>query len=448
MVAGLARVQPVSGNPSEFLRIHPLVPKLQLGNQGVDPTGLDRFGLPVQHYRPMRILSRYALIELIKVFLVSLCALTPMVIIGSLVTETLKQGLPPMQVIRLIPYILPFALSVTVPVTLLLATTTVYGRMAGSNEVVAIKALGISPTAILWPTVIVSFLLSLVTVWLCDLAVSWGRQGAHRVIVEAVEEIAYGMLKTHGQYSSRAFSINVKGVEGRTLIRPFLSKKARGNSPEIIVTAEEAELRADREEGVLKIIARNGSVDGGDKLKFFFPDDDYEIVIPLGDASRAQGRSEVPSNIALRRIPGEIVKQERAIDEHKQELATRAAYEMICGDLAALTSEEWDTRYRQIDSLQARLHRLKTEPHRRWSAGFSCLCFLWVGAPMAIRLRNRELLTSFFLCFLPILGIYYPLMMWGIEGAKNGTLPPYTVWLGNVLLLIWGAYLLRKVIRY
>jgi lipopolysaccharide export system permease protein len=396
----------------------------------------------------MRTLSRYALLELIKVFLVAICALTPMVIIGSLVTETLKQGLPPMQVIRLIPYILPFALSVTVPVTLLLATTTVYGRMAGSNEVVAIKALGISPTAILWPTVVLSFLLSLVTVWLCDMAVSWGRQGAHRVIVEAVEEIAYGKLRTQGQYSSRAFSINVKGVEGRKLIRPFLSKKAHGASPEIIVTAEEAELRADRQENVLRIIARNGSVDGGDKLKFFFPDDDYEIVIPLSDASRAQGRSEVPSNIALRKIPAEIVKQQRAIDEYKQELATRAAYEMICGDMDGLTGEDWDTRYLQQENLLARLHRLKTEPHRRWSAGFSCLCFLWVGAPMAIRLRNRELLTSFFLCFLPILGIYYPLMMWGIEGAKNGTLPPHAVWLGNLLLLLWGAYLLRKVIRY
>ena len=67
---------------------------------------------------------------------------------------------------------------------------------------------------------------------------------------------------------------------------------------------------------------------------------------------------------------------------------------------------------------------------------------------MAIWLRNRDFLTSFFLCFLPILVVYYPLMIYGVDGAKGGTIPPYAVWAGNVILLVWGAYLLRKVLRY
>ena len=67
---------------------------------------------------------------------------------------------------------------------------------------------------------------------------------------------------------------------------------------------------------------------------------------------------------------------------------------------------------------------------------------------MAIRLRNRDFLTSFFLCFLPILIVYYPLLMYGIDGSKSGTIPPQAVWTGNLLLVGWGAWLLRKVIRY
>jgi lipopolysaccharide export system permease protein len=94
------------------------------------------------------------------------------------------------------------------------------------------------------------------------------------------------------------------------------------------------------------------------------------------------------------------------------------------------------------------MDRLRTEPHRRWSAGFSCLCFAWVGVPMAVRLRNRDFLTSFFLCFLPILVVYYPLLMYGIGGAKDGTIPPVAVWTGNLLLVCWGAWLVRRVIRY
>ena len=87
------------------------------------------------------------------------------------------------------------------------------------------------------------------------------------------------------------------------------------------------------------------------------------------------------------------------------------------------------------------------EPWRRWANGFSCLCFVLVGAPMAIRMRNADFLTSFFLCFLPILIVYYPLFMLGVSRAKAGTLPAPGVWLANVLIALWGVWLLRRVIR-
>ena len=137
-----------------------------------------------------------------------------MMIIVGVVREAAAQNLPLGQVLRLIPYILPDALRFTVPVTLLLATTSVYARMSGANEVVAVKALGISPMVLLWPGSSLAFLLSLVTVWLNDLAVSWGRNGVQRVVLEAVEEIAYGMLQSQQRLQLADFSINVKRVEG------------------------------------------------------------------------------------------------------------------------------------------------------------------------------------------------------------------------------------------
>ena len=67
---------------------------------------------------------------------------------------------------------------------------------------------------------------------------------------------------------------------------------------------------------------------------------------------------------------------------------------------------------------------------------------------MAIRLRNRDSSTIFFRCFGPILAVYYPLLAVGLDWCKNGTLPPYSVWTCNLLLILWGAVLVRKVIRY
>lgn len=87
------------------------------------------------------------------------------------------------------------------------------------------------------------------------------------------------------------------------------------------------------------------------------------------------------------------------------------------------------------------------EPWHRWANGFSCLCFVLVGAPMAIRLRNADFLTSFFLCFLPILIVYYPVFMLGVDLAKKGSVPAVVVWAGNLLVALWGAWLLRGVVR-
>ena len=396
---------------------------------------------------PMRTLTLYVMGQLAGVFLFSLLALTLLFVVGGAVREAISQSLPPAQVIRLIPYMLPEWLRYTVPITLLLATTSVYSRMSGSNEVLAIKALGISPMVILWPAVAMAVLLSLVTVWLNDLAVSWGRREAQRVLIEAVEEITYGMLRTHKQYNSPAFSINVKEVRGRKLILPILWLKQRGNMPAVTITAKDAELHSDQKNNLLEIVLRDCTIQAGGKITGKFPDI-YRQEIPLRDASRSARSGSVASALALSVIRKKTGEQVNDIAQYQQELAARATHQMIAGDFAQLAGAPWDTRGGALAGKWRQLHRLRTEPCRRWSAGFSCLCFLWVGAPMAIRRRNSDFLTSFFLCFLPILIVYYPFLMYTIDASKNGSAPPISVWTGNLVLALWGAYLLRKVLRY
>ncbi|HOM16105.1 MAG TPA: LptF/LptG family permease [Thermoguttaceae bacterium] len=395
----------------------------------------------------MPLLSRYVLIELLKVFLLALVAMTMLIVLGGVVREALVQNLPLAQVVRLVPYILPDALRIAIPITLLLAATNVYGRMAGANEVVALKALGISPWPILWPNLLLAAVISFTAVWLNDLAVSWGRSGVQRVIVQSVEQIAYHMLQTQGRYSSNFFAINVEQVQGRTLIGPTISLVSRGTMPRITIRAAEAELSSDCEEGYLRIRLRNGKVDVEGGMSIRFPDE-YEQLIPLTQASRAAAANMTPSWLPLRQIQPEVEKQRQRIAKLQQEMTRDAALAMFQGEVDDLADRTWQARWQILQEAQSHLARLLTEPHRRWAAGFSCLCFLWVGAPMAIWLRHRDFLTSFFLCFLPILVVYYPLMIYGVDGAKSGTIPPWSVWIANGVLVLWGGWLLRKVFRY
>ncbi|MCU0873201.1 MAG: LptF/LptG family permease [Pirellulaceae bacterium] len=392
-------------------------------------------------------LTRYVLSELLKVFLVTLAGMTFLMLVVGLAQEAIRQGLGPMPIFRLIPYAIPNALRFAVPGTILFATCSVFGRMAAANEITAIKSLGISPLALVKPAWILAFFISLLAVWLNDLAVSWGQQGMRRVILHSVEQIAYGMLRTQRSYSCNRFSINVKRVDGRILVMPTICIQSKDGSPPTVLTAQEAELKSDPEQNLLSLRLTNGRVTVGERVSMIFPDT-IEPQIPLNEASRSGDLSGSPSQCPLWRIDEEIREQETHIHRLRQELATEAAYEMLTGDLASLTHESWSGKINGVNEAVIRIHRLETEPWRRWANGFSCLFFVMIGAPLAIRMRNADIWSSFAVCFLPILILYYPLLALGVDRAKVGELPPYSVWLGNVILALVGLWTMRKVLRY
>jgi len=393
----------------------------------------------------MKILSRYVLAELLQVFLVSLAALTLFMLVVGLVKEAQQQGLGMLQILALVPYVLPEAMRFAVPGTMLFAVASVFGRMSAANEITALKAAGISPMAAIWPVTFLAVAVSLVSVWLNDVAVSWGRDGVRRVVIGSVEEIIYGRLRQQRSYSTAQLSINVKGVEGRRLIRPTLSFQPGGSSPPVTVSAAEAALRADPVAGTLTITCRDGTVHVGE-MKAVFPDT-IERIVPLDAVSRKGSGSTSPSEIAMADFPRARAEQVARIDQFEQVAAGKIALGILTGHMEQTVPAAVEGDRHQAAAARSRLNRIVMEPWRRWANGFSCLCFVLVGAPMAIRMRNADFLTSFFLCFLPILLVYYPVFMLGVSRVKSGSLPAPAVWMGNVLVMLWGLWLLRRVVR-
>jgi len=396
----------------------------------------------------MSLLARYTLGEFLKVLFVTLFVATALMIVIGVSKEAIQNGLGFAQIVPLLPYILPEALRFAVPGTTLFAACSVFGRMAATNEVVAVKAMGISPLVLLRPVLVTSCLLSFASLWLNDLAVSWGRDGIRRVIIESVEEIAYNMLRAQRSYGNNRFSISVMRVEGQTLVNPTISFQPSGDKPAVVMNAESGRLETNPEENSLTLVMQNGSVKIGDEYRVQVPGE-MRQEIPLPDATSGKGLDEGgPSQTPMWRIPAEIEAVIAKTANTREQLAARAAYQMLTGDFDELLSKRWHEEHSRLAEADSRLHRLYTEPHRRWANSLSCLCFVLVGAPLAIRLRNSDFLTSFFLCFMPILLAYYPLLAWGTDRAKTGSLPPYTVWLGDIILVLAGLWILRKVLRY
>jgi lipopolysaccharide export system permease protein len=305
--------------------------------------------------------------------------------------------------------------------------------------------MGISPMVLFWPGFLLATALSIATVWLNDVAVSWGRGGMRRVVIESVEEVAYAKLAQQRSFATKNFSINVKAVEGRKLIRPTFTLHARSEGEMgQTISAEVAELRTDLEAQTLTVVFHEAELEG--QVNARLPD--WECELPLSEATRKGGAGGSPSDIPLHEIPFDIAEQERKIARWNQEMAAEAAFQMLLGDFLALNQPSWEPLTKRVSVAENRIARLHMEPHRRWANGFSCLCFVMVGAPLAIILRNSDFLTSFFICFLPILIVYYPLLLFSVERAKAEGLPAFSVWLGNVILVACGCWLMRRVLRH
>jgi lipopolysaccharide export system permease protein len=169
--------------------------------------------------------------------------------------------------------------------------------------------------------------------------------------------------------------------------------------------------------------------------------------LPLDAVSRKRLGTENPSDIALAAFERERAAQEKLIEQLAEVAAGKQALALVTGRLEAATPAAVAGDRGALEQAKHRLNRIVLEPWRRWANGFSCLCFVLVGAAMAIRMRNADFLTSFFLCFLPILVVYYPVFILGVSRAKSGAIPPVAVWAGNLLIALWGWWLLRRVVR-
>lgn len=393
----------------------------------------------------MKTLTRYVLFELLQVFLLTLAGLTALIFVGLIGKEAIDKGLGLGPLLRMTPYLLPQAMQFAVPATMLLATTSVYGRLSATNEVIAVKALGISPWVLARPTLILAALVSLGAVAMNDIAVSWGRLGVQRVFVESLEEVIYSQLRLHRSYAEGGLQISVQRVVGKTLVHPTVTVQAHGGHDAWKLESSSAEIRSspDRRKLIVRFegIALEGDINAA-IAKTIERDIDLEELFGESTSSRS------PSNYALSEIDQEQREVDRRLADVRRKESTERALAMMTGDFDRLSSDSWTPMERSIAGESYRRRRLSLEPSRRWATGFSCLSFVLVGVPMAIWRQKGEFLASFFLCFLPILLVYYPLLMLSVDAAKAGDVPPVAVWLGNGVLALWGLWMMRRVVNH
>ena len=190
----------------------------------------------------MRLLQRYILAELLRVFVFVLSVLTVLLGFLGVFQQITERGLGPLQVLQVMPYLIPSLVPYTIPATLLLSVCVVYGRMAGDQEITAAKAAGISVMSLLAPSLFFGAVMSIASLLLTDQVIPWAESKIERIVASGMKDIVLDLLRNQNQITIDGYAISVRDVtEDGKLIRPTFRYSPNGKQ-QLTAQAQEAEL--------------------------------------------------------------------------------------------------------------------------------------------------------------------------------------------------------------
>lgn len=393
------------------------------------------------------ILNRMVFLELAKVFVLSLVGMTGILVMAGLVTYASQQGLSPTQILAIIPLIIPDMLPYSIPTTMLFATCIVYGRLAHDSEIIAIRAAGINILRIVWPGVILGLTMSLVTLALYYHVIPYTHRAMKSMFFNDVEELLYAMLKKDREIKQPGlnYAMWVKGVQGRRLQDAMFKRTDGQGRYEFIAVAREAELRVDLNQQLLLVHMRHGEFysPGKDEARFYFDDKVWEVPLPKVDAkAKRRSRDMTWPEVHARRKEAAL-----EADNYATQIALTTARLLLQNPPSDL-NRHLDNLRMIYNHKRLELNSLDAELQMRPALSLGCLCFVLVGCPVGIWFSRSDYLSAFITCFLPIVFLYYPLLLCGNNLARDGKLPPaVAIWAANATLVLIAAVLFRRLLR-
>jgi lipopolysaccharide export system permease protein len=393
----------------------------------------------------MRLLQKYILVELIRVFVFVVSVLTVLLVFVGAFGQISENNLGPAQLLEILPYLVPSLLPYTIPATMLLTVTVVYGRVAADHEITAAKAAGISAMSLLWPSYIMAAVLSVVSLLLTDQVIPWALTNIERRVAQMMETIFLDILHSQKVYIHRdpSLQINVADVEGKKLIQPLFRYTPRGGST-MNVSAAEATIHFNLEKRVVEVGLTDFNLEIPDRQNF--RNCEHEVfTFPLpADPPRLK-----TMNCSIHELRKNLTGTETNLEKRRNERDIETAFSLATGDFDRLHATELLQYDIDLQNNQEDIARIYTDIHKRFALSASCFFFAFLGAPFSVLQARRQVLTSFFMCFLPILLLYYPIALLMMDQSKSGVLnPAWAMWTGNAILVPFALTTLRKVLKH
>jgi lipopolysaccharide export system permease protein len=361
---------------------------------------------------PLRILPRYCLRLLAPIFLLCLSVFTGVLFMNyflRLFNLALLKGISPFWIVGCFLRLLPYFLSLALPMAFLVATMVTLGQLSEQGEIMALRASGFSFLDLTWP-----FLAMAVA---CSAA----------LLLLNHKTAPAGFHSFRKQYSFAAQQVSKVDVQPGAFMRlgawKLYARKADADSGRL----EGVYLvRANSSDAGLRVSAHSG-------LLTITPGKSLDLVLTDGIL---QLPNKEPEKFTAGRFSRYLLSVPVAGPPEGQQSL----------DIPEITSAQMRVLIAEPGRDAQSRNEYRVEVAMRSAVALAPFVFFWIAAPLGLRLQRHSRGLGF-AASLVVLIAYYGLVAVGVgAGRRNDRIAQSAPWMGDVAALALGVVLTRRAV--
>ena len=414
------------------------------------------------------------------------------------------KGLPFHVIVELIAYNLAYMVVLAVPMSILIGTMMVFGRLAETRAYLVMKSAGISPLQIIWPSLVLGLFFTGGMIYFNNIVLPEANFRARNLWHDIRQKRPGFELRAGVFYEGlNKYSILVQDLSDNTnrLHDVLIYDYTDENRAQAAIKAREGEIRAREGSSELVLTLHDGEVHrlmkdqkpGVDERYERLAFNRYEMTLDLSDFSfeRSDPREGYRSDRTMRTrdMISLVDSLVRSVEESERKIARsglalieprknlgseenlptpsgasgsgsstrialrstdstlhRAVYDAAVNHARASRASIEETQ-RTISFEKERADRFRVEIHKKYSIALACIIFMLIGAPLGLSIRRGGLGTIGGLAT-GIFLFYWVTLVQGEKLADRQMLIPWVgMWAANLVMLALGLWLMLYVIK-
>ena len=393
---------------------------------------------------------------------------------------------------------LAWIIALAVPMAVLIATLMAFGRLAGDNEIVAMKASGISIYRIIFPVLVASAALAILLIWFNNVVLPEFNHRARLLAQDIGRKRPTLSLEPGIMFRDlNDYNIMVLDLEEKTdtsYVKEILIEDNSDPNSNKTIFAKEGKIFIDQISGQLNMILYNGEIHELDLKnmeeyrKLGFPKHRISITVSNMSLRRSQSEHRGDREKSAQMMRQEVRKKDETILDRKnkikkllnshftnyfyvntyQKSSDQKTKSLLLKEIKPIRINKNGAKESALQKVRADHQRLQqhmsaelnvikhenkgksqlmVEVHKKYSIPISCIIFVLIGAPLGIMARKGNMAFAGGISFGFFL-IYWASLIGGEELADNRIISPFlSMWMANIIVGAGGIYLVIHSIR-